>query len=47
MLKIVDVAGLRVSRQLTLAFLAGPELQGPSGAFRRFALEHKNIGQQS
>ena len=44
MLKVVDVAGLRISRQLTLAYLAGPGLQGSPAAFRRFALERKDIG---
>jgi DNA-binding transcriptional LysR family regulator len=42
LLKIVPVAGLHVLRKFTLVYPAGPEPQGPAGAFRRFALERKN-----
>jgi LysR family transcriptional regulator, transcriptional activator of the cysJI operon len=42
-LRLVEIAGLRVLRQFTLAYPAGPEPQGPAGAFRRFALERRNL----
>jgi DNA-binding transcriptional LysR family regulator len=40
-LRLVEIAGIRVLRQFTLAYPAGPEPQGPAGAFRRFALERR------
>jgi len=42
-LRLIQIAGLQVLRQFTLAYPAGPEPQGPAGAFRRFALERRNI----
>ena len=42
-LRLVEIAGLRVLRQFTLAYPAGPEPQGPAGAFRRFALERRTM----
>jgi len=43
LLKIVPVPGLHIFRKFTLAYPSGPEPQGPAGAFRRFALEGKNV----
>jgi len=37
-LKVVEVAGLRISRHFSLISCTGPEPQGPAGAFRMFAL---------
>lgn len=37
-LKVAEVAGLRVTRHFSLISRTGPELQGPAGAFRTFAL---------
>jgi DNA-binding transcriptional LysR family regulator len=37
-LKIVEVQGLKISRYFSLISLAGPDQQGPAGAFRAFAL---------
>src|SRR4029077_10307031 len=37
-LKVAEVAGLRVVRHFCLISRAGPEPQGPAGAFRTFAL---------
>ncbi len=39
MLKIVEVAGLRIVRSFSLVLCTGPEPKGPAGAFRNFALE--------
>lgn len=38
MLKVAEVAGLRVVRNFSLISRTGPEPQGPAGAFRTFAL---------
>jgi DNA-binding transcriptional LysR family regulator len=43
LLKIVAVAGLHVLRKFTLVYPSGPAPQGPEGAFRRFALERRNV----
>ncbi len=37
-LKTAEVAGLRIARHFSLVSRTGPELQGPAGAFRAFAL---------
>jgi LysR family transcriptional regulator, transcriptional activator of the cysJI operon len=42
-LRLVEIVGLRVLRQFTLAYPAGLEPQGAAGAFRRFALERRNM----
>jgi DNA-binding transcriptional LysR family regulator len=44
LLKTVSVAGLHILRKFTLVYPSGLEPQGPAGAFRRFALEGKNVG---
>ena len=36
-LKIVEVAGLHITRHFSLVFRIGPEPQGPAGVFRSFA----------
>lgn len=38
-LKVASVSGLKILRHFSLVSLAGPEPQGPSGAFRNFALQ--------
>jgi DNA-binding transcriptional LysR family regulator len=43
LLKTVPVAGLKILRKFTLVYSSGLEPQGPAGAFRRFALEGKNV----
>jgi DNA-binding transcriptional LysR family regulator len=42
-LKVVQVTGLRITRHFSLISRTGPELQGPAGAFRAFALERARI----
>jgi LysR family transcriptional regulator, transcriptional activator of the cysJI operon len=42
-LKIVDVAGLKIARHFSLISPTGPDLQGPAGAFRTFALGRAQI----
>ena len=42
-LKIVEVQGVKASRQFALISRSGPEPQGPSGAFRRFALDRAQL----
>lgn len=42
-LRLVEIAGLRILRQFTLIYPAGPEPHGPAGSFRRFALERRNL----
>jgi hypothetical protein len=42
-LRLIDIEGLRVLRHFTLIYPAGPEPQGPAAAFRRFALERRNL----
>jgi LysR family transcriptional regulator, transcriptional activator of the cysJI operon len=37
-LKTAEVPGLRITRHFSLISRTGPELQGPAGAFRTFAL---------
>jgi LysR family transcriptional regulator, transcriptional activator of the cysJI operon len=43
LLKIVPVAKLHILRMFALVYPSGPEPQGTSGAFRRFAIERKNV----
>jgi LysR family transcriptional regulator, transcriptional activator of the cysJI operon len=43
LLKIVPVAGLHILRKFTFVYPSGPAPQGPAGAFRRFALERRNV----
>lgn len=45
--QIVDIAGLRIRRELLMAFLAGPEPQGTSHDFRRFVLSTTASRQRS
>ncbi len=42
-LKIAQLSGLRVKRQFTLISRTGPELQGPAGALRLFALSRARL----
>jgi DNA-binding transcriptional LysR family regulator len=42
-LKLVRVAGLRITRYFSLISRTGPKPQGPAGAFRVFALERARI----
>ncbi len=42
-LKVVPVAGLRITRDFTLISRIGPKPQGPAGAFRAFALERARV----
>ena len=42
-LKIVEVKGLRIARDFSLISRVGPELQGPAGAFRAFALRRARL----
>jgi DNA-binding transcriptional LysR family regulator len=42
-LRVVEIDGLRVLRQFSLVYPSGPEPQGPMAAFRRFALERRNL----
>lgn len=37
-LKAVEIRGAKMFRKFSLIYVAGPEPQGPAGAFRRFAL---------
>ena len=43
MIKIADVAGLRITRDFSLISRTGPEPPGASGAFREFALARARI----
>lgn len=42
-LREVGIVGLRVLRKFTLVYPAGPQPDGAAGAFRRFALERRNM----
>lgn len=42
-LKVVQVGGLRITRHFTLVSRTGPELKGPAGALRTFALERARL----
>ena len=42
-LKIAEVKGLRIARDFSLISRVGPELQGPAGAFRAFALRRARL----
>jgi DNA-binding transcriptional LysR family regulator len=42
-LRLVEIRGLRVLREFTLVYPAGPAPAGTAGAFRRFALERRNL----
>jgi DNA-binding transcriptional LysR family regulator len=42
-LKVAEVAGIRVARQFSIVSLIGPEPQGPAGGFRTFALERARL----
>jgi len=42
-LKIAEVKGLRIARDFSLISRVGPELQGPAGAFRTFALRRARL----
>jgi len=42
-LKVAEVAGLKIVRHFSLVSRTGPDLQGPPGAFRAFALGRARI----
>jgi len=42
-LKVAEVKGLRIARDFSLISRVGPELQGPAGAFRAFALRRAQL----
>jgi len=42
-LKIVQVDGVKITRQFALISRTGPEPHGPAGAFRRFALDRARL----
>ena len=42
-LRMVEVAGLKVTRHFSLLSRTGPELQGPPAAFRAFAIAHAHL----
>jgi DNA-binding transcriptional LysR family regulator len=42
-LRVVEIRGLRVQREFTLVYPAGPAPGGAAGAFRKFALERRKI----
>ena len=43
MLRVVEISGLRMPREFTLVYPSGPAPGGAAGAFRRFALERRNM----
>lgn len=45
-LKVVRVAGLEIVRDLTLIQRSGPSMEGPAGAFERFALKEVESAQK-
>jgi len=42
-LKVAEVKGLTIARHFSLISRVGPELQGPAGAFRMFALRRARL----
>ena len=42
-LHVVEIRGLRVLREFTLVYPSGPPPGGAAGAFRRFALERRDM----
>jgi DNA-binding transcriptional LysR family regulator len=42
-LRLVEISGLRVLRPFSLIYPAGPEPQGAAAAFRRFAMDRRNL----
>jgi DNA-binding transcriptional LysR family regulator len=42
-LKVADVGGLKIARHFSLVSRTGPNLQGPAGAFRTFALDRAQL----
>jgi DNA-binding transcriptional LysR family regulator len=42
-LRVVEIRGLRVLREFTLVYPSGPPPGGAAGAFRRFALERRDM----
>jgi LysR family transcriptional regulator, transcriptional activator of the cysJI operon len=42
-LKVVPVAGIKITRHFSLILPTGPKPQGPAGAFRAFALERARL----
>lgn len=39
-LRVARIQGLKLARKFSIATMAGPDLSGSAGAFRRFVLEH-------